>query len=268
MTSQELDQRALRIAREIHEEEKPLLTILFGSRATGQYRDGRSDVDIILVQDDPPPPGQEEKVEARAAKMAEDLFKEETPVQIIWQTSAEFNRMRRTVNHVVARALDEGVVMPSNPEEYRSRYEQEYRDEEFEWTVTDERMKHAEIHINTFNNLVNIGSDDLVMGQHTQEALEHALKALISATNNRYATTHNIERITRAANNVDPGLQFEPQIPPEIYTQYAGGEEYKPKINLISDIPDFALKVTKDVEHILERTEEVRELRRASENSE
>ena len=45
------DPQALRIAQELHRSESPTLTVLFGSRARGDYAPGRSDVDILMVQE-------------------------------------------------------------------------------------------------------------------------------------------------------------------------------------------------------------------------
>ncbi len=54
-TQTQHDPRALQIARSLHREVRPAITILFGSRARGDYVDGRSDIDIMLVQETLPP---------------------------------------------------------------------------------------------------------------------------------------------------------------------------------------------------------------------
>ena len=48
------DLRALQIARQLHREQRPFLTILFGSRARGDYDDERSDIDVMLVREKVP----------------------------------------------------------------------------------------------------------------------------------------------------------------------------------------------------------------------
>ena len=50
-------------------QEGPYLTILFGSRAKGDYAWGRSDVDIMLVEDSPP--------EDEAAEASRLIFRRE-----------------------------------------------------------------------------------------------------------------------------------------------------------------------------------------------
>ena len=46
-----VDVRAVTLARLLHETRKSALTILFGSRARGDYAEGRSDIDFLLVED-------------------------------------------------------------------------------------------------------------------------------------------------------------------------------------------------------------------------
>ena len=48
------DPSAVKLAELLHETRNPHLTILFGSRARGDYAEGRSGVDIMLVEDQPP----------------------------------------------------------------------------------------------------------------------------------------------------------------------------------------------------------------------
>ena len=48
------DARAVKLAELLHELKKPHLTILFGSRARGDYSEGRSDVDILLIKKNQP----------------------------------------------------------------------------------------------------------------------------------------------------------------------------------------------------------------------
>ena len=54
------DHRALEIVQLLQELEQLDIAILFGSRATGAYEDGKSDIDIMLVQEEPPTAEQKE----------------------------------------------------------------------------------------------------------------------------------------------------------------------------------------------------------------
>ena len=260
MTIGKCDPRALEIARCLHRTEQPEVTVLFGSRARGDY-DGHSDIDIMLVQENPPSKEQESRTRNQAETSAQELYQQSVPVQIIWKTSDEFNRMRRSVNHLVARALRDGVIMPREAGDDGSRYNDNNNGEndyEYEWTITDERYRHAEKHLNTFNNLIVVGDDDDMVGQHAQGAMEHALKALISATHTAYDRIHDINQLTSDALRADSDFQFTQRIDGAIYNQYAGPQDYHPTQNPISDIADYRNVVNSDVQTILARVREIR----------
>ena len=60
MTAANCDPLALKVAQALHEREQPQATILFGSRARGDYDDRRSDIDIMQVNPYEPGPGVQE----------------------------------------------------------------------------------------------------------------------------------------------------------------------------------------------------------------
>lgn len=255
MSRNKCDPRALKVARELHRSEQPELTILFGSRARGDYREYVSDIDIMLVQAERPSREQQCRVERAALAAAERFCGRPVPVQVVWKTSQEFDRMRRTINDVVVHALREGVIMPPEQE---NRRQSDTDDHSQEWNVTDERIRHAENHIAAFNLMVVNGMPDDLVGQHAHSAMEHALKALISASGRGYQHVHNIHILTRDALAADPGFQFVPGIDGGIYNQYAGRDEYDPTENPISDIPGYRETVNGDVTAILNRVREIR----------
>ena len=255
MTTNQCDPRALLLAQELHQAEQPDITILFGSRARGDYREGQSDIDIMLVQEQPPSPEQQASAEHTARRCAAAQYDQPTPVQIVWQTQAEFKKMRRTINHVVANALRDGITMPRNPEEYGYDHNDDY---EYEWTVTDERYRHAENHIHAFDALIAAGADDTMIGQHAHGAMEHALKALISANGAEYPHLHDINLLTHDALVADPSFDFNPTLDGSIYDQYAGDQEYRPTGTPISNIEHYQNIVNSDVQAILDRVQELR----------
>ena len=255
MPRNKCDPRALKVARELHRSEQPELTILFGSRARGDYREYVSDIDIMLVQAERPSREQQCRVERAALDAAERFCGRPVPVQVVWKTSQEFDRMRRTINDVVVHALREGVIMPPEQE---NRRQSDTDDHSYEWSITDERVRHAEMHLFGFNGMIGIDAPDDLIGQQAHAAMEHALKALISASGRSYQHVHNIHILTRDALAADPGFQFVPGIDGGIYNQYAGRDEYDPTENPISHIPGYRETVNGDVTAILNRVREIR----------
>ena len=113
------DPQALRIAQELHRSENPTLTVLFGSRARGDYAPGRSDVDILMVQDQPPTEEQDQRVKLRAQSLSASLYRGYwVPVQVIWIPLEEFEMSRRRVNGVAARAIDHGIILSNSSTDY------------------------------------------------------------------------------------------------------------------------------------------------------
>ena len=265
MSEQTCDPRALAIARSVHQAEQPELTILFGSRARGDWREHRSDIDIMLIAD--PPRSREEKsrIAERAETQAAVLYQQDIPVQVVGYSPAEFRAMRRTANHVIGRAVREGVVMPRHPESYESDYQDDDLDYAYEWTVTAERVRHAERHIVGFTLLSDHTDNDDLIGQQAQGIMEHALKALISACGESYPTIHRINQLTERARRADPEFEFAPGIPGNIYNQYAGRYEYEPTATPITQIPGYREIVLRDAALILARVQQVRETHRPPE---
>ena len=256
-TQTKCDQRALKVATLLHRDVRPFLTILFGSRARGDYEDGRSDIDIMLVRETLPSLEECGEIRDMVRAWAESIYDELVSVQLIWQTIEEFERMRRTVNHVTVHALREGILMSDDPAYDGRNFENDEVDENYEWSLTEERLRHAENHLATFNVLIDAGMHDSMIGQHAQGAMEHALKALISARVERYPHVHNIDDLVTRARVVDSEFQFTLAIDGDIYNQYVGSDEYKTTGIPITGIDDYRNKVNADVQAILSRIRDI-----------
>ena len=253
------DPRALRIAQELHRSQQPEITILFGSRARGDYAEGKSDIDVLLIRESVPDLEQKELIDQDAQKLSLLLYGWPVPVQTVWCTRDEFDQKRRTVNHVVARALEDGVVMPRDQEDYDSRYGQEEPDLSNEWTVTSERLRHAEEHLAMFDLAIHSASsrmDDMI-GQQAHQALEHAMKAVISARGWQYKTTHNLNELVGDVRRADPEFRFRLTIDGQIYNQYVGREEYWPTKTRLTGIPNYEEATRADIQRLLERVREI-----------
>ena len=259
-THTKTDPRALRVAEDLHRELQPKLTILFGSRVRGDYEDGRSDIDIMLVGDSLPSGAAQLELQSRVTARAQIIYGCSTPVQLFCQTSDEFEKMRRTVNHVTVYALREGIIMSQDPEYNGRDFDNEEEDYSHEWSLTEERLRHAERHLAAFHLMIEGGMHDSMIGQHAQGAMEHALKALISARLRAYPHIHNINHLVAAARRADRRFRFSPSIPGDTYNQYVGSDEYKESKNPITDIADYRNLVNADVQVVLARVREILQL--------
>ena len=265
MTAATCDPRALRVAQAVHARERPLATILFGSRARGDYEERRSDIDIMLVQADVPDGEYKGTVAEWAGEVVRAAYGRRVPVQLVWLSEQVFSEGTRYINHVATQALFDGVIMTPNPEEYYNRDAAEGAGEyEYDWRNYGNRLTHAEDHLTAFQDMIALSRSDLLIGQHAQSALEHGMKALLEAHRARYQRTHNIGHLLGRVRDVDSELRnFTLSIPPDIYSAYAGEQEYEEKgarvAPLLTDQPDYRQRTVADVHRIIHRARAVRQ---------
>ena len=262
MLKQKCDRRALALARAVHERERPDATILFGSRARGDYEDKRSDVDIMLVTALEPDSERKGAAAEWAEELARSLYNRRMPVELTWFSRAEFREMQRYINHVTTQAMLDGVIMTDNPEEFQSKYEGDVEESEYEyeWTGYDNRLFHAEQHILAFNQMIELGNSDLLIGQQAQAALEHGLKAVILGHGGLPGNTHEIHRLLGTLRRLDPEFRdFALSIEPAIYTDYAGQNEYARRRNQprLTDQEKYRERTNGDVERLLARARQL-----------
>ena len=255
------DRRALPVAQATLAAAQADLVILFGSRARGDYDPRRSDIDIMLLQDEEPDADGKETVKAIARAAARESYGAEVPTQLVWRTLAQFRQQRRYVNSVETNAIRDGIVMPRHPENYRAAdYEDEEVEYAYDWSPYSERLRHAEIHLEEFAYMADQNRSDLVIGQQAQAALEHGMKALLEAHGSRYRRTHNIGELLGNIRHADPEMKdFRLAIPPEVYTEYAGGNEYHPREQPeLTSFPDYLGRTVADAQAIIDRAKQVR----------
>lgn len=248
------DARALAVGQAVLRETGAEDVILFGSRARGDYRDD-SDIDLLLIHSGPlcfAPGNDNARYEFRqsAKARAKNLYGAPVDVQLAWFTAEEFNRMRRSLNHVTAIASKEGINMKGGAAS------EQYPNDDFsdEWSVTAERCYHARMHLQGLTGGVQLGHADLLIGQQAQQTLEHAIKALISASGRAYRHIHDLEELERDLRRADPGFELSLASPLSLLSRYAGAEIYsrRPE-NCLGDHNELCRQVESDVQRIFGR---------------
>jgi len=104
------DQREVlaRLTARLVECAKPRRVILFGSYARGTAQAG-SDIDVLVVEDGPF--GAQRPRCAGLQRLRSAVADVRVPKDIILCSSAEYEEWRSAVNHVIARAEHEGIVL-------------------------------------------------------------------------------------------------------------------------------------------------------------
>ena len=174
--------------------------ILFGSRAAGDHRDD-SDVDIMVVADHE----NHRTSGARAEQAALEYMRKNPPemeIGVISMTRREFDRCRRTNQHIAGQAVNHGVNMSGERLDYRYHYDDEH---EGHWVATRERIQTSEAKLMEFQaDVENDHWNQARTGYEAEQSLEHAMKGLLSAHNAWGGYGHDIPQAWRKINELEP----------------------------------------------------------------
>ena len=262
MVRQQYDSRALAVARRIHRRENPLATILFGSRARGDYSEDSSDIDIMLVLHQEPDLEYRDLAREWVEEAACAEYGKAVPVQLVWLSKQQFDEKQKYINHIATKAVSEGKIIVREPGEFgRQYYDEEETSYDYDWTDYDNRRLHAVSHLEGFRAMASTQfpppvDKDLLVGQQAQGALEDALKAIIAAHRGTYREIHNIGLLLGSVRRIDPELAaFRLSISPDIYSEYAGQDEYRRERGqpLLTDQDDYLRKTERDINVLIER---------------
>ena len=174
------DPCAIAIAREVHRAVQPDVVILYGSRARGDHRLD-SDVDLIVILTGTP---------GTRPKPLPSIPASPYDVNILVRDLDWFQRCRRARNHVAVRTMRGGVVIGGNVLDVSVNTDDGYPDgwpdvkDQLQWTYDHIRLiAHAD------------GASPAVRGECARKAMEHALRAWISAVDLDYPITRNITEL-------------------------------------------------------------------------
>ena len=185
------DARACAVARAVYDELRPRSVIVFGSRARGDFR-ADSDLDLMVIFDAESDGGLTNDgyvAGSRAANLkAEELYGGFLNVDLLRMTESDFQDRRRARNHVAGQAARDGFDM--NGEKIQPDDQ-----EPTNWPDIRQRIANAERELRTLNILIENEADQEPIGFHAQQAIENALKGWISALDDDYFNTHNLERL-------------------------------------------------------------------------
>ena len=244
------DPKALAVGQAVLRETEAEDVILFGSRARGDYRED-SDIDLLLIHSGMKNYELRAKVKDSAKEMATTLYGSPVGVDLIWFSPEEFDRMRRSHNHVTAVATEEGVNMEGESPSI------EDGDRSNEWMVTSQRCRHTRAHLRSMRRSVEDQEIDIIVGQQAQQTLEHAMKALISANGRRYRRLHDLLAIERDMRQADHGFAQVLESPLQQLNEYGGSERYYEPDKPLGDQNELYRQVVSDVQLIFARIAEL-----------
>ena len=113
------DPQALNVAQKLHEEKKPLATVLYGSRAAGTHH-ADSDIDILMITEDPEQ--LDPNLEHRAKQLALEEYGKPVEVQIKLTEDEDALENEALADSITGQALMKGIIISDWPRIYQSRY--------------------------------------------------------------------------------------------------------------------------------------------------
>ena len=195
------------------------------------------------------------ETQATAAQIADYTFGRTVTVDVLFMTHRDFAQMSElTINHVAARARKEGIPMPRNPEDYSSMFDDDYeQNEQLEYQERERRIADANVHYRNMHGLLALGFEDKDTAFLAQQAVENAMKGLISALGEEYNTHHSTRAFARDIRPLDPGTEWHFASNLGQLDNFAGAGRYGPLITPIQDYREMANNVTDDLEMIYDR---------------
>ena len=177
------DTRAARVASVVHDALNPVQTILFGSRARGDYR-WYSDIDIFVITADETEPDYREYAKSVAEQARKELLPEADKTDVICWTLRKFLDNRCLKNNLANHVARDGLpIMP--PEEIG--YSSDHGAESIDWNNVRTRVRDSKDNAYAIQHTVDSSlTPEKVLGHIAQQALEHGYKAALGANGHDY----------------------------------------------------------------------------------
>ncbi len=245
------DPRAVSVARQVHAALNPVQTILFGSRARGDYR-WYSDIDIFIITGGETEPDYRNYAKNIAEQARKELLPEAGKTDVICSTLEKFLNDRPLKNNLANYVAREGLpIMP--PEQ--TGYTSDYGEEAIDWNNVRIRVRDARENARAIESNIDVDRiGEKVLGHIAQQALEHGYKALLGANGHEYPVSwrgHDLDGLTALVRE-RLGLGADFPIPGEEYgylSEFAGGAIYAddmPPLNrsrIHREIPDAVARL-------------------------
>lgn len=252
------DPCAVAVARRFRAAIDAEAVILFGSRSRGDWRP-QSDIDLLVIHRELPPPERIYGDEKKALAIAARLYARSLDIDFVYMSRADYERKsRHSLNSVARHARREGVIMPRHPADFADPLPEEPEtDLSEEYAEGERRRGDANMHYLAMHSLLDVGMTDKNVVYQAHQALEHGMKALISALGHAYEPTHRLDLLAAAIRQYDPGTDWRFASDLIQLNNFAGGSRYGPLLSPVRDFAAMANAVTEDLTRLYGRIAEL-----------
>ena len=242
------DPKAVKLAQILHCGRRPQLTILFGSRARGDFGEGRSDIDILLIEDHPPAGKAAANARLAFRKARAELYRgQRIELDRVVSTPEEFRKRYSGVNSLEAHALRDGYILGEEAEYYAGLARRIENRHQTRWANQ------------SLESLINRkDSEDDRQGRWAYSAITHALKDAVNAAGEWCPELHDVEMLLELANQADPEGGYATTLDPEIYTQYGDSRCRIPAHTPFTSRPEHRECAIHDAQTALARAEDLK----------
>ena len=265
------DERAIRLAHAIHNHNKPDAVILFGSRATGDYDEQTSDIDIMVISE------KKEIDHEHASKLVTQLYDHAPHLELIELTNAAFDRESQYRNTSPTEALLKGLLICSQPERWQSIYQNpdmerhpNYNWSQYKYLATMSKFATKGLHTGIdgkvrgpagmVRDIIELHLAEAVANGTEQEwrnksvranahaSMRYTLMTAIAAAGQLPKKEGNIEHLLQQLEIAVPDLPVKPRLTPEQYRdseQWSDQQVQELAKEAIADITEIRKLATK-----------------------
>ena len=253
------DPQALHVARTLRDAIDAERVILFGSRARADWT-SRSDIDLMIINPEEPGLDDIRSIEATARDIVSETYPGSSPsIDFVYFSSEEFHRKStKTINNVARFAREEGIIVSSAPEGFNdSQPRDQENDSSEEYLEREKRVADANMHYDDMHNMLDMGRETRLTIYCAHQALEHGMKALISAFGQDYEHTHDLNILGNHISRIDPVQTWRWSSNLEQLNLYAGRPRYDTPRDPVSDCRAMANAATDDLTDLYNRIREL-----------
>ncbi len=252
------DPRAVSAAKFLRDAIDAECVILFGSRCRSDWTE-QSDVDLMIINPELPESAAITHITDTGRRIVSDVYQANLGVDLVFMSSCDYQRLsRHTINSVARMARREGIKMPRNPEAHSNDHDDgrggDYSEEH---TERERRIADANMHYSDMHTLLDAGSENKNTVYHAHQALEHGMKALISAQGHEYPHHHELTSLADAVKHNDTQTDWRFQSDLGQLDLFAGHDRYGPLLRPVTDYAQMANAVTEDLLRIHRRIADI-----------
>ena len=211
-----LDGAAVQTAYDLHKRGNSIATILFGSRARGDYS-FNSGLDLAVITKQKWSYALADEIEQNANELAYLHYGMSMHVQVFVKALHEYLEERRHINTLVTQALLHGIIFSENPNYFISPYAQDKSRPTYDWHAYDRLVNQYRSALQKMTNLhsqhVGSSNGDSRLAFESSRVIQYAIKILVTSDGGYVRGDEDISSLMSMAATHLPNEDLTTEIP-------------------------------------------------------